>query len=270
MRRKAVLGPTDSSGEIDLAALMRLAAASSETAERDVQATIAELEAQTRRYETAINNISPGICFFDGDGRLILCNRRYAEIYRLEPEQVRPGATLREIMQARSAAGTAAMAVDDYVALVTASRNSNSPSNWTVELEDGRTIKIHDQPMPDGGWVATHEDITALEFTRAAANERLSLQALIDWVPDNLWVKDAASRFLISNNATAIQIGLSGSEDLIGKTDLDVHPLEAARQYFADEQNIIQSGQPMIDKEEYVIDPSGDKKVFIVNKSAGA
>ena len=49
------------------------------------------------------------------------------------------------------------------------------------------------------------------------ANERLSLQALIDWVPDNLWVKDAASCFLISNNATAIQIGLSGSEDLIGK-----------------------------------------------------
>ena len=88
---------------------MRLAAASSETAERDVQATIAELEAQTRRYETAINNISQGICFFDGDGKLILCNRRYAEIYRLGPEQVQPGATLREIMQGRSAAGTAAI-----------------------------------------------------------------------------------------------------------------------------------------------------------------
>jgi diguanylate cyclase (GGDEF)-like protein/PAS domain S-box-containing protein len=266
LRRKAVPRPTDSAGEIDLAALLRLAAASSETAERDVQATIAELEAQTRRYETAINNISQGICFFDGDGRLILCNRRYAEIYRLEPEQVRPGATLREIMQARSAAGTAAMAVDDYVALGTASRNSNSPSNWTAEFEDGRTIKIQSRPLPDGGWVSTHEEISALEFTRVLANERLSLQALIDWVPDNLWVKDAASRFLISNNATAIQIGLSGSEDLIGKTDLDVHPPEAARQYFADEQNIIQSGQPMIDKEEYVIDPSGDKKWILSTK----
>ncbi len=266
MRRKAVLGPTDSSGEIDLAALMRLAAASSETAERDVRETIAELQAQTRRYETAINNISQGICFFDGDGRLILCNRRYAEIYRLEPEQVQPGATLREIMQARSAAGTAAMAVDDYIALGTASRNSNSTSNWTAEFEDGRTIKIQSRPLPDGGWVSSHEEITALEFTRALANERLSLQALIDWVPDNLWVKDAASRFLISNNATAIQIGLSGSEDLIGKTDLDVHPLEAARQYFADEQNIIQSGQPMIDKEEYVIDPSGDKRYLLSTK----
>ena len=95
------------------------------------------------------------------------------------------------------------MAVDDYIALVTASRNSNSTSNWTTEIEDGRTIKIHHQSMPDGGWVATHEDITALEFTRAVANERLSLQALIDWLPDNLWVKDAESRFVISNNATA-------------------------------------------------------------------
>ena len=52
-------------------------------------------------------------------------------------------------------------------------------------------IQVCRTPMPDGGWVATHGDITELKATHAVANERISLQALIDWLPDNLWVKDA-------------------------------------------------------------------------------
>ncbi len=79
---------------------LRAASESHEVVERDLRARIATLEAQAQRYQTAIDNISQGICFFDGEGRLILCNRRYAEIYRLAPEQVRPGATLREIVEA--------------------------------------------------------------------------------------------------------------------------------------------------------------------------
>ena len=68
--------------------------------------------------------------------------------------------------------------------------------------------------MPDGGWVTTHEDITELKATHAVANERISLQALIDWLPDNLWVKDVDSRFVISNQATATRIGVAGTRGL--------------------------------------------------------
>ena len=97
--------------------------------------------------------------------------------------------------------------------------------------------------MPDGGWVATHEDVTELKAARAAANERLSLQALIDWLPDNLWVKDVDSRFVIANQATATRIGVAGPADLIGKTDLELLPPEIAQKFFADEQEIVRSGQ---------------------------
>jgi diguanylate cyclase (GGDEF)-like protein/PAS domain S-box-containing protein len=83
------------------------------------------------------------------------------------------------------------------------------------------------------------------------ANERLSLQALIDWLPDNLWVKDVKSRFVISNKITATRIGVAGPADLIGKTDLELLPPELAQKFFADEQQIVQSGQPMMDMEEY-------------------
>ena len=55
-----------------------------------------------RRLETVIDNLSQGVCFFDREERLILSNRRYAEIYRLAPEHVRPGATLKEIIERRA------------------------------------------------------------------------------------------------------------------------------------------------------------------------
>ena len=84
------------------------------------------------------------------------------------------------------------------------------------------------------------------------ADERLSLQALIDRLPDNLWVKDVKSRFVISNQATAARMGFVGPADLIGKTDLELLPPEIAQKFFADEQEIVRTGKPMIDMEEYV------------------
>jgi diguanylate cyclase (GGDEF)-like protein/PAS domain S-box-containing protein len=237
--------------ERDLAALTKLAIASYENMDRDHQAAIASLKMQALRYETAINDSSQGVCFFDGEKRLALCNSRYAEIYRLAPEKLCSGASLRQIEEHRVAAGTSAIAADDYLSFCESDNSGNEAKISTIDLKNGRTVRIRHQPMPDGGWVGTHEDITELLANRNAADERLSLQALIDWLPDNLWVKDVNSRFLISNQITATRIGVAGPADLIGKTDFEVLPHDLAEKFFADEQKIIQSGEPLIDKEEY-------------------
>ena len=82
----------------------------------DRDATIVQLQTQALHYQTAFDAIEQGVCFFDAEERLILSNRRFAEIYRLAPEQIRPGATLREIVELRVAAGTCAAATaDDYL-----------------------------------------------------------------------------------------------------------------------------------------------------------
>ncbi|MFZ1963889.1 MAG: EAL domain-containing protein [Roseiarcus sp.] len=237
--------------ESGIAALARVASESHEVVERDLRAEIATLKAQAMRYRAAIDNIAQGVCFFDREGRLIRCNSRYAELYRLTPEQVRPGATLREIVEARVAAGTCAMTVDAYLDVSASANSAGASRSWTTELVDGRTIQLCHLPMPDGGWVGTHEDITELKATRAVANERVSLQALIDRLPDNLWVKDVDSRFVISNQATATRMGIAGSAQLMGKTDLELLPHEFAQKFYADEQEIVRTGQPMIDMEEY-------------------
>ena len=94
------------------------------------------------------------------------------------------------------------------------------------------------------GLVGIARDITELKAGRAAANERLSLQALIDLLPDNLWVKDAESRFVICNKVTASRMGFAGPADLIGKIDLELLSPDIADKFFADEQRSFGPGDP--------------------------
>lgn len=244
----------------NLAALAKLTIASYETLERDLRARIATLEGQTLRFETAIESVSQGICFFDASERLILCNRRYAEIYRIAPEQLQPGLTLREIVERRVAVGTSATDADAYLALARSINSGMAPRVWAANLADGRAIQVCHQPMPDGSWVATHEDITALAANQQIVDERISLQTLIDWVPDYLWVKDTESRFVVANRALAVDSGREKTSDMIGLTDFDLHAPELARKFRAIEENVLRSGQPMIDKEEFIVDASGAGK----------
>jgi diguanylate cyclase (GGDEF)-like protein/PAS domain S-box-containing protein len=234
-----------------LATLAKLANESHAAVIDDRDATIARLRTQTQDYQAAFDAIAQGVSFFDAEDRIILSNRRFAEIYRLAPEQIRPGAPLREIVELRIAAGTWLTAADDYLSFCVSSHSGKEEIVWTTELRDGRLIQLRRHPMPGGGCVVTHEDITELKDARVAANERFSVKALIDRLPDNLWVKDVNSRFVIANQATATRMGIAESAELIGKSDLELLPSEIAQKFYADEQQIIRSGKPMIDREEH-------------------
>ena len=130
--------------------------------------------AESLRFDTAINKISQGLCFFDGKQQLIVCNARYAEIYSLSPTLMKPGMTLREIVDARYAAGSYPdMTPAEYMAWRVSISIIAKASDTVTRLKNGRVVAIHHQPMPDGGWVATHEDVT--ERSRSAAQiERLA------------------------------------------------------------------------------------------------
>lgn len=260
MVTKSSRKPADAPQPASLATLAKLAAASNDTLERELRAAIATLEGQALRFETVVDNISQGICFFDANERLILSNRRYAEIYRIAPEELRPGVTLGEIVERRVIAGTAALDADTYLATARSHNSGKASRLWTAKLADGRTIQIRNQPMPDGSWVATHEDITELTLNRQIVDERISLQALIDWVPDYLWVKDTESRFVVVNSALATDSGHDKTSDMIGLTDFDLHPAEVAEKFRQIEERVLRSGQPMIDAEEFVVDASGAGK----------
>lgn len=127
------------------------------------------LEMGRQNFEAVLNNIIQGVCFFDRDRRLRLWNRRFAEIYGLAPDAIRSGASLQEIIQQRYAAGTTPeIPVEAYLARQELVIAEGKRKAFVAELKNGRVLAICYQPMPDGGWVSTHEDIT--ERYEAEAN----------------------------------------------------------------------------------------------------
>ena len=257
----------DAPNALDLPIDLELSPLTREAVEQDHLEIIPSLMVQLFRYETAIDSISQGVCFYDGDKRLILSNQRYAEIYRLDPAQLLPGLTLREVAELRYNAGTCpSETIDDYLAWCDTVNIESGPRIWNARLKDGRSIRICHKPMSDGGWVSTHEDVSAEIANIALTNERLSLQTLIDTVPDYLWVKDRESRFIIANKALAADWGRSNPADIVGLSDADYHAPELASVFRERELDIIRSEIPMIDREEFVIGAFGEVKWFSSTK----
>src|SRR5208337_799694 len=96
----------------------------------------------------------------------------------------------------------------------------------------------------------------------AAANEGLQqerylLQTLMNYLPHNIYFKDAQSRFIRINQAMARYFALPDPQDAIGKTDVDFSTDEHALQSLADEQEIVRTGRGIIDKEEKETWPDG-------------
>ena len=117
------------------------------------------VQIQNIRFNAALNNMSQGLCMFDSDKRLVVHNERYAKLYSLPPELLEPGTSHEAIIKHRVASGILAKSErEQFTAL-----NKHSPdavSSRTDKLNDGRQIKVVRAPMPGGGWVATHEDVT--------------------------------------------------------------------------------------------------------------
>jgi PAS domain S-box-containing protein len=178
---------------------------------------------QGRLFDTAVNNMSQGRVMFDAAERLLVCNRRYLEMYGLSPDLVKPGCTLLDMLQHRTAIGTFSRDPSEYRANLLAAMSEGRTIRRVVDNDDGRTIAVVTQPMEGGGWVATHEDITEL---RQAEKERDRTKAFLDTVIENvpvtLLVKNARDhRYVLVNRAAEDLWGLPRAE-LIGKSAHDL------------------------------------------------
>ena len=118
------------------------------------------LEQDRVTLEAAINNMSQGLVLFDVAEQLVMCNRRYLEIYRVSPDIVTSGCTFRELTAHHKQSGALSGDVDSYLLDFRDRLRTGRESRTETELPDGRWIQIVSRPLPEGGWVATHDDIT--------------------------------------------------------------------------------------------------------------
>ncbi len=109
-------------------------------------------------------------------------------------------------------------------------------------------------------WRELRDEVTECEQVHEAeAKERNLLRTLIETLPDRIYVKDTESRFVLINNAVMSDFRATQQDEIIGKTDFDFFPRELAERYYSDEQTILQSGEPIINKEESIIGRAGNK-----------
>jgi hypothetical protein len=118
------------------------------------------VHAKVRGLTDALDHMSQGLCMFDAAGRIVVCNRPYLRMYKLSPEVVKPGCTLRELIEHRRQTGLFTGDPDQYCKEIMDGVAAGNISKWIVSASDGRTVHAINAPMPDGGWVSTHEDIT--------------------------------------------------------------------------------------------------------------
>ena len=102
---------------------------------------------QERLFNTAVNNMSQGLVMFDAVERLLVCNRRYLEMYGLSPDAVKPGCTLLDLLQHRIAKGTFSHDPLEYRADLLATIRQGQTIRRITEIGDGRTIAVVNQPM---------------------------------------------------------------------------------------------------------------------------
>jgi PAS domain-containing protein len=178
-----------------------------------------KLGEQREQLDTALSNMSQGLAMFDAAARLVVCNQRYIQMYGLSAEAIGPGCTVRELIEHRVKAGSFVGDPDEYVCSLVAQIASRTASIREVKLEDGRVFCVSNQPMANGGWVATHEDITARRRAeRDLERTRKFLTTVIENVPVSIIVRDARDmRYVLINRAGEKYFGMSRAH-IIGKT----------------------------------------------------
>ena len=149
-----------------------------------------ELRTQNYRFDLALTNMPHGLCMFDDEHRLIVCNRTYQLMYRLPDTLTRPGTSLRAMLEYRIAHNTAGLGDPQHL-LVDAldDARKSGPYDYTRELMDGRVIAISQRSMAGGGLVCIHMDIT--EQRRADAQiAHLARHDLLTDLPNRVLLRE--------------------------------------------------------------------------------
>ena len=146
-----------------------------------------DLRVSNVRFDAALSHMSHGIAMYDRDGCLVIHNRKYEQIWGMSAEDLKPGTSLRQILENRVSrgiyVGSSPQAYIDRVNVPKGERYSE-----VQILSDGRSILVTFDPMPDGNWVTTHEDITERQHAAAKIEHLAHHDPLTDLANRSLFI----------------------------------------------------------------------------------
>ena len=194
--------------------------------------TYRRMRNQNRRISTALNNMSQGLNMFDAQGRITLLNTRYLEMYKLDPKVVKPGCTLKRLIEYRKETGLFSGDVDACVQKILDAMAQGTSQSHYVQASDGRIVLAKNEPLAGGGWVSTHEDVTEqrhAEQERAAIRSQEQRRTTIDSAIASFRPNIEKLLSSVSSSATAMR---STARGLFGSSEHTSQRAESAVQAF--------------------------------------
>ncbi len=221
-----------------------------------------KLGSRNRQLDAALNNMIQGLCMFDAQNRLLVWNERYRAMYNIDPRRIRRGASIRDLLDARAAAGTFPLDPGRYDEELRAAVKHGKTFTITVELNDGRIIDVVNHPIEGGGWVAMHEDITERrKAERELEHTRSFLHTIIENVPSPIIVKDVtALKYLLVNRAAEACLGIS-RDKILGRTAADFMPHASAEKIEMEDRKLIESGKSQFLDEHAILTPGNGTRI---------
>jgi diguanylate cyclase (GGDEF)-like protein len=143
------------------------------------------LRIQNTRFDAALNNMSQGLLMADSDRRLIVCNKRFREMFALVPAEVEPGTRMDDLLHLTMERQAQPLLVISEIHQRLAEIWSASERGQFYAETDHSSIQVVYVPMSEGGWVVTYEDIS--ERRKVEANtEYLAHHDILTGLPNRL------------------------------------------------------------------------------------
>jgi methyl-accepting chemotaxis protein len=183
---------------------------------------------ENRRLRSALDNMSQGLNMFDAQHRIVLLNRRFLEMYQLSPDEVKPGITLRELIECRKKAGLLVENIETYVQRIIDNINADGGTPHVVPAANGRLVLAKNVLLPGGGWVSTHEDVTEqrrAEEERAAIRDQESRRKVVESAIMSFRPTVEKLLTTVSQSATAMR---TTAGTLLGSSDQTSQRAESA------------------------------------------
>jgi diguanylate cyclase (GGDEF)-like protein/PAS domain S-box-containing protein len=224
------------------------------------------LTQQKQQLDTALNNMTQGLVLYDSSERLVLCNQRFINMFGLSPDIVKPGADAREIMHHRVETGSFEGDPNEFYDRIQRSLANGEVTTTIANSTDGRWFQIVNQPLTQGGWVATVEEITERrQLEQERDRNQALLREIIDHIPSQITVKDVRERrYVLVNRVAETHFGVN-RETIIGKTAPELFPPHSAEIIADDDETTLRSPEGMF-KDEHVWESQAMGPRFITSR----
>jgi diguanylate cyclase (GGDEF)-like protein len=193
-----------------------------------------ELREQNERFSAAVENMSHGLCMFDADERMIICNGNYVRIFCLDAKVMQPGILFFDILQHSVDIGVASQSAKELYDIRKPYIDQAKPSTYEEILSDGRIINISHRPLALGGWVSIYEDITEQRHAEQNLKEQhRRFDAALANMSQGLLMYDADGRLIVRNQRFLELYGLDEADFPFGLTHRELLHLLVSKGIYA-------------------------------------